>query len=111
MNHDHPTTGNTNRHILLMMLCCLIPIALIAAVALFRISFGALTPYLPFVMVLFCPLLMFFMMRGMIGQDHAGEDSPHAKSPQNTSTKPNRTATTQPGTGIDTPAIILEHHQ
>lgn len=110
MNHDHSTTGSTNRHMLLMLLCCLVPIALIVTVTLFRISFGALTPYLPFVMVLLCPLMMFFMMRGMIGQDHAGEESQHAQPPQTTPIT-DRTATMQPGTRIAVPAVSPEDRQ
>lgn len=73
MNHDHSSNGGTTSHMLLMLLCCLIPIGLIAAVAIFGISLGALTPYLPFAIVLLCPLLMFFMMRGMGHEPDATE--------------------------------------
>ena len=69
MNHNHSSNGGNASHMLLMLLCCLIPIALIAAVAIFGISLGALTLYLPFAIVLLCPLMMFFMMRGM-GHEH-----------------------------------------
>lgn len=69
MNHNQSSNGGNASHMLLMLLCCLIPIGLIAAVAIFGISLGALTPYLPFALVLLCPLMMFFMMRGM-GHEH-----------------------------------------
>ncbi|HZQ10435.1 MAG TPA: DUF2933 domain-containing protein [Anaerolineae bacterium] len=76
MNHNHSSNGGPTGHMLLMLLCCLIPIGLIAAVAIFGISLGALTPYLPFAIVLLCPLMMFFMMRGM-GHDDNATDMRH----------------------------------
>lgn len=79
MNHDHSSNGGYTRHLVLMLLCCLIPLALIAAVAIFGFSLGALTPYLPFAMVLICPLMMFFMMRGM-GHDHGTDDTHHVNT-------------------------------
>lgn len=81
MNHNHTSNdGHDTRHMLLMLLCCLIPIALIAAVAIFGFSLGALTPYLPFALVLLCPLMMFFMMRGM-GHEHDAGDTHHIETP------------------------------
>lgn len=79
MNHNHSSNGGNASHMLLMLLCCLIPIGLIAAVAIFGISLGALTPYLPFALVLLCPLMMFFMMRGM-GQGHDAVDAHHTET-------------------------------
>ncbi len=70
MNHNH----NGTRHMLLMALCCLIPIALIAAVSIFGFSLGALSGLLPYALALMCPLMMIFMMRGMAhgqGDEHA----------------------------------------
>lgn len=61
---------------LLMLLCCLIPITLIAGVSIFGFSLGALTPNLTFALVLLCPLMMFFMMRGM-GHEHGTDDVQH----------------------------------
>ena len=69
MNHNHSQGGGHTTHLILMLLCCLIPIALILAVSIFGLSLGPLAPYLPFAMVILCPLMMFFMMRGM-GQEH-----------------------------------------
>ena len=68
MNHNH------TKHLLLMLACCLIPIALIAAVSIFGFSLGALQPLIPFVGALMCPLMMIVMTRGMMqggGGDHS----------------------------------------
>ena len=77
MNHDHNHTDSNGavKHLLLMVACCFIPIALIGAISLFGLSIGSLTPLLPYALILICPLLMFFMMRGM---GHAQEpNEPH----------------------------------
>jgi hypothetical protein len=73
MNHDH--SNGMNKHMLLMLLCCLIPIALIVAVGVLRPSFGPLSAFLPYALVLLCPLMMFFMMRGMM----QGQDADHSQ--------------------------------
>lgn len=73
MNHNHSSNGGNASHMLLMLLCCLIPIGLIAAGAIFGISLGALTPYLPFAIILLCPLMMFFMMRRMGHKEGAAD--------------------------------------
>jgi hypothetical protein len=49
-------------HLLLMLLCCLIPLAGIAAIAFFRIPASSV---LYFGLVLLCPLMHLFMMRSM----------------------------------------------
>ena len=64
---------------LIMLACCLIPIGLILAVGVFGITLGSLTPFLPFAIVLLCPLLMFFMMRGM-GHDHGEGETHHTEA-------------------------------
>lgn len=79
MNHNHSSNGGNLSHMLLMLLCCLIPLALIAGVAIFGFSLGALTPYLPFALVLLCPLMMFFMMRGM-GHQHDAPEEHHSET-------------------------------
>ena len=79
MNHNHSSNNGHTSHLLLMLLCCLIPVALIAAVAIFGFSLGALTPYLPFALVLLCPLMMIFMMRGM-GHEHDAADTRHTET-------------------------------
>ncbi len=84
MNHNSTSNGGHTSHLLLMLLCCLIPLALIAGIAIFGFSLGALTPYLPFALVLLCPLMMFFMMRGMGHGNDAGDmNHAEAQAPQN----------------------------
>jgi len=58
-------------HILLMLLCCLIPLAGIAAIALFRVPTSSV---LYFGLVLLCPLLHVLMMATM-RHDHASGPS------------------------------------
>ncbi len=70
MNHD--------KHLALMLVCCLIPVALFVAVGVFGLALGSSTLLLPLAMVLLCPLLMFFMMRGMMdehGPDHGPREA------------------------------------
>ena len=55
------------KHTLIMLACCLVPVALFAVVAGAGINLGGI---LPFAIVLLCPLMMFLMMRGM-GHDHS----------------------------------------
>lgn len=47
---------------LLMLLCCLIPLALVAAVSVFGFSLGPLQGLVPYVAALMCPLMMVGMM-------------------------------------------------
>jgi hypothetical protein len=70
MNHDH----NNTKHLLFMLACCLIPIALILAISVFGFSLGSLGAFLPYLLVLACPIGMFFMMRGM-GHDESAHDA------------------------------------
>ena len=73
MNHDH--SHGMGKHILLMLLCCLVPLGLIFAVSTFGLSLGPLQSLLPFALVLLCPLMMTFMMKDMMqpngGMDHS----------------------------------------
>lgn len=62
------------KHLLIMLACCLVPLALILAVSIFGLSLGALTPLIPYALALMCPLMMIFMMKGMLqgsGSEHA----------------------------------------
>ncbi|MHB1413799.1 MAG: DUF2933 domain-containing protein [Chloroflexota bacterium] len=81
---NKPSTG-ISRHALLMILCCAIPLALIAAVTVLQIDLGTVGYW---AILLLCPLMHLFMMRGMHGHgDHqAGhtQENPTAASPRTT---------------------------
>lgn len=59
-----------NRHALLMILCCAVPILLLAAIGTFGLSLGPLSALAPYAIALMCPLMMIFMM---FGHKHEGE--------------------------------------
>ena len=65
-----------NKHALLMLACCLVPLAILGVVLTSGVNLGG---YLPFAIMLLCPLMHILMMRGM-GHDHAGhrEETPGA---------------------------------
>jgi len=63
-------------HMLLMLLCCLVPIAGLIAISIFKLP---LSNVLFWAMVLICPISMFFMMKSMF-QDH-NPNEPKASSP------------------------------
>ncbi|MDW7732667.1 MAG: DUF2933 domain-containing protein [Methanolobus sp.] len=67
-----PTRSNypmAGKHMLLMVLCCAIPLVGIALLAFLGVS----NNYLAYGMILLCPLLHFFMMRDMHGTGHSGK--------------------------------------
>ncbi len=59
-----------NRHMWLMLLCCLIPIAALGAIFLFNVQVSSVV-YVG--IILLCPVLHFFMMKGMMGGHGHGE--------------------------------------
>lgn len=65
-----------NRHLWIMLLCCLIPVAALGAIFLFGIPANNV---LLFGVILLCPLLHFLMM-GAGGHAHAEVSPPHTYS-------------------------------
>lgn len=90
MNHDH--SHGMGKHMLLMLICCLVPIGLILAVSVLGLSLGPLQPLVPYAIALVCPLMMIVMMRGMMQGDddhsrHHQGDLGHVDAPPTRSTK------------------------
>ncbi len=57
-------------HALLMIICCVVPMALLAAIFVFNVPIGTVGLFL---IMLACPLMHVFMMRGMgHGDQHQG---------------------------------------
>jgi len=68
---DHNSTHG-NRHMLLMILCCLIPVAALGAIYVLKIPVPQVLTY---GLILLCPLSHFLMM-GLMGRgqhDHAAD--------------------------------------
>ncbi len=83
---EKTTPGGLGRHALLMILCCAIPLALLAAVALFRIDLGSIGSL---AFLLLCPLLHIGMMWGMRGGHH-GKGCHEAEPAQQPAVQPKR---------------------
>lgn len=67
-------------HMLLMLLCCLVPIAGLIAITIFKLPISNL---LFWAMVLICPISMFFMMKSMFQENNSAnhkESSPNCHS-------------------------------
>lgn len=83
------------KHVLIMLACCLIPLAALAAIFVFKVP---VTGVVYVGMLLLCPLLHLLMMRNMLGHhtdhgaganhvehDHAGHQVQRRDSPVNAS--------------------------
>jgi len=80
------------KHLLIMLACCLIPLAGVAAIWLFKLP---VNNAVYFGLMLLCPMLHFVMMRDMLkpgSQDHAG----HSRTPIASPAKPVARAKGQP---------------
>lgn len=55
--HETSSTASTRLHILIMALCCVIPIAIVAVLLFANVG----TSFLPYLLVVLCPLLMLLM--------------------------------------------------
>ncbi len=86
MNHNHSNT-HSNLHLWLMIICCALPLILILAIGFFGLSLGSIAAWLPYAMILLCPLSMLLMMRGM-GHDHGSAETHHVETPHRISTLP-----------------------
>lgn len=66
----------SGKHGVIMLLCCLVPLAAIFMVSVLGISLSSLGTT---ALVLLCPLMHLFMMRGMGGHNHGsqGQSSCH----------------------------------
>ena len=60
----------SGKHTLIMLLCCLVPLAAVFAVTVLGVPVGTLGTV---AIVLLCPLMHIFMMRGMGGHNHHGQ--------------------------------------
>ncbi len=68
MKNDKHQHGH-GKHMLLMLLGCLIPIMIIGGLRYFNIGGQFLSKAPFFLMLLICPLMHIFMMKGMHGND------------------------------------------
>ena len=61
-NHHVNEKKGHGRHMLLMVLGCAIPIVLLLLLPVFKINSPAIKSFLPFAVLLLCPLMHIFMM-------------------------------------------------
>ncbi len=66
------------KHALIMLLCCLTPLAAIFAVSVLGIPLGNLAPV---AMLILCPLMHILLMRGMAGHNGQGQASCRSTAP------------------------------
>lgn len=82
MNHDQ--SRGISKPMLIMLVYCLIPLALIFAIGVFGLSLGTLRSLVPFAFALMCPLLMIFILRSMGHNHSASHTHQHYPTPQHT---------------------------
>lgn len=82
MKHNH--SHGMGKHMLLMAICCLVPLALVGAVGVFGLSLGPLQGLVPYVAALMCPLMMVGMMWMLMKNQGDGQPShsDHHSAPQ-----------------------------
>jgi hypothetical protein len=67
-----------SKHTLIMLLCCLVPLAAIFMVTVLGIPVSGLGTV---ALVMLCPLMHILMMRGMGNHEHQGQASCHTTAP------------------------------
>lgn len=78
--HQH----SGNRHMMIMLLCCLIPMGAVFAVTILGIPLSSLGTV---ALVLLCPLLHVFMMKGMMGHGNQNQGEPSCHDPKQDAVK------------------------
>lgn len=73
-NHENGHKGGHSKHMLLMVLCCAIPIVLLLLLPVLRINNLKLRSILPFAALLLCPLMHIVMMPMMFRKDKGGNN-------------------------------------
>ncbi len=71
MNESHHKSAGL-KHMAIMIACCVIPMAVLVSVFVFKIDLGTLGL---FAVMLLCPLLHIVMMKGMMGHQHKTADT------------------------------------
>ncbi len=70
---DHKGHG---KHMLLMVLCCALPIALLLLLPVFKVNIPALKNILPFAALLLCPLMHLAMIPMLLRKDKNKDNKP-----------------------------------
>lgn len=98
VNHN----SMSSKHMMIMMLCCLIPLAGFFLVSVFGLSLSSLGTI---ALVLLCPLLHILMMRGMGGRHSEGQPSCHETKSEPAPATLSEPAPTTPGkNGVGNPS-------
>lgn len=85
MRHSHGEGGMNTRHLLVMLLCCLLPVVALGAILLFDVPVSTV---LYVGLVLLCPLSHLFMMRWMMKGHQHGVPSQDAVPDQKGTARP-----------------------